>query len=246
MQPPVRFPRSRAVFVVLLLLCSAGIASAQEQSTVGVAVSVSTLGYSLESATQVAPNVNVRGQVNLLYLSHDFETDGITLASDMKMRSVMAYVDWFPFGGRFHLSPGLMIYNGNKADAVASVPAGQLFDLGDQKNLVSDPAAPVSGDAHISFGRVAPAFVVGWGSLLPQGNRRWTVPVNFGFVYARPPEATLSLIGRACQANGTNCRSIATDSVLQTELRKREATLNDDLSPLRFLPVISVGLAYRF
>ena len=57
-------------------------------------------------------------------LSHVFEDDGITLDATLTLRSASAHLDWFPFGGGFHLSPGVMLYNGNQMNAVA--PASRL------------------------------------------------------------------------------------------------------------------------
>ena len=53
-----------------------------------------------------------------------FEDDGITLDATLTLRSASAHLDWFPFGGGFHLSPGVMLYNGNQMNAVA--PASRL------------------------------------------------------------------------------------------------------------------------
>lgn len=138
-----------------------------------------------------------------------------------------------------------MLYNGNEVDAKASVPGGRTFSLGDE-DLVSDPARPVSGSASVTFKKVAPSLVLGWGNIVPRGNRRWSIPVELGVVYSRAPTATLNLVGGACLRNGTNCRNMATDPALQADLRKEEAQLNDDISVLELIPVLSVGFSIKF
>jgi hypothetical protein len=223
-----------------------GIASAQE-SHLGIAVKATTLGWAIEAATPIADRVNVRAGFNFFSLSHTFDTDeDITLDAKLKLRSFNTYLDWFPFGGGFHLSPGLMVHNGIKVDATASVPNNTTFDLGDEKNLTSDPTSPVTGNATISFKTVAPIFVLGWGNLIPRGSRHWAIPFEIGVVYSRAPTGTLNLTGRACAANGTNCRNIATDPQLQADLKKQQDTLNHDLKPLKALPIVSLGFAYKF
>ena len=233
------------VFSVLMILFQAREARSQTDAHGGVAATISTLGYGFDGAVAVNDRSNVRVGVNFFNFNHDFDNDGITLAAHLKMRSVTAQFDWFPFAGGFHVSPGLMLYNGNRVEATASAPGGKQFNLGDDK-LISNPANPVTGSATVSFKKVAPSIVFGWGNIASRGNRRWSIPVDLGVVFSQAPTAALALGGSACLANGTNCRNIATDPTLQADLRKQEANLNADLSALRMIPVISFGFGYRF
>jgi hypothetical protein len=228
---------------VLLIVLSAS--AGYSQTTGGVAAKVSTLGYGFDGAVSVTEKSNVRVGFNFLNFNHDFDNDGITLAAHLKLRSVTAAFDWFPFAGGFHVSPGIMIYNGNRVEAEALVPAGRTFDLGNDK-LLSNPSNPVSGSAKVAYEKVAPAITFGWGNIATRGDRRWTIPVELGLVFSRAPTATLSLGGSACLQNGSNCRNIATEPLLQADVRQEEADLNDDLSVFKLIPVISVGFGYRF
>jgi hypothetical protein len=232
-----------------VLTCGAGIAGAQSLSTPhshsGVAVKMTTLGVALEGAVPVHEKLNVRAGFNTFTLNHDFDDDGITLAAQLKLQSFSTYLDYFPFGGGFHVSPGLMIYNGNQVSAIASVPGGHEFDLGDE-NLISNPANPVTGSAKIGFKRIAPSILMGWGNIIPRSERRWSIPFEIGLVYTRSPIATLALTGGACRQNGTNCRSISSDAGLQSDLAEQTRNLNTDLEVLKMLPVISLGFSYKF
>ncbi len=232
--------------------CTVHPAAAQDpgaHSNVGVAVKVSTLGAGADVAFPVLERMNVRAGFNAFSFNHDFDNDGITLAATLKMRSFNAYVDWFPFAGGFHVSPGVMLYNGNTVSAVASVPAGRSFDLGDLQ-LSSSAASPVNGTARITLGKkVAPSILLGWGNIVPHGNRRWSIPVELGIVYSSAPTTTLALDGIACGQSsryGAICQSIATDPILQDEVAKEQAKMNADLSPFKILPVFSLGFSYKF
>lgn len=153
-------------------------------SNAGVAFTVATLGLGVDVAVPVSENVNVRGGFSAFSLNHDFDNDGITFAAQLKLRSVSAHLDWFPFNGGFHVSPGVMLYNGNEVNADARVPSGNTFNLSDAR-LISDPANPVTGTAVVSFERkVAPSVRVGWGNIVPRGNRRWSIPFEIGAVFA--------------------------------------------------------------
>src|SRR2546421_555342 len=56
---------------------------------VGVAVRVSTLGVGVDVATPVSDHANFRVGFNAFGLSHDFDSDGLTLAAHVKMRSLV-------------------------------------------------------------------------------------------------------------------------------------------------------------
>jgi hypothetical protein len=220
-------------------------ATSASPSHVGVAVKVSTLGVSLEAAAPVMPRANIRIGFGVFTLNHDFDNDGIDIAAQLKMRSFSTYFDVFPFGGGFHISPGLMLYHGNEVNAVASVPGSRKFSLGDD-SLISNPSDPVKGTYGISFEKVAPAILLGWGNIVPRGQRRWSIPFELGIVYTRAPSASIAFTGRACSQNGLNCRNIASDPTLQADVNKELHDTNDDLSSLKALPVISLGFSYKF
>lgn len=236
--------------VCLMLGAGSRTAAAQALSSpnshAGVAFNLSApLGLGVDIAVPVSEKVNVRGGFNAFSLSRDFDNDGITLAAQLRLRSVSAHLDWFPFGGGFHLSPGVMLYNGNEVNADARVPGGRTFDLGDE-SLISNPANPVTGTFAVSFKKVAPSVRLGWGNIVPRSTKRWSIPFEIGLVFSSSPTAALSLGGSACARNGTNCRNLATDPQLQADLNREVAQLNDDLTVLKVIPVISVGYSFKF
>lgn len=231
------------VLSAVMMVSVAG--EARSQTHGGAAVKLGTLGIGFDGAVGINGHSAARVGVNFFNFNHDFDKDGITLAAHLKLRSVMAQLDWFPSAGSFHVSPGLMLYNGNRVEAEAVTPGGRQFTLGNER-LMSNPANPVNGTAKVAFKKVAPAITIGWGNLASGSARHWTIPVELGLVFSRAPTATLALTGGACLQNGTNCRNIATEPVLQADVRQEEATLNDDLSVLKIIPVITFGFGYRF
>lgn len=89
---------------------------------VGVGVRLSTLGAGAEAAVSLTNRLNLRGGFNLFQYSRGFSHDGITYKGQLNLQSGEAHLDWYPLGYAFHLSPGLLLYNGNGATATANVP----------------------------------------------------------------------------------------------------------------------------
>ena len=231
------------------LVFAAGPAAAQQDrwthSSIGVAGKVSTLGGGVDVAVPVLERANVRVGISMFTFSHDFEDDGITFGAALRLRSVTASFDWFAFGGGFHLSPGVMLYNGNGVDILAFVPPGHVFDLGGE-TLYSSATNPITGTGKVAFDRIAPSLTLGWGNIIPPGNRRWSIPFELGLVYSRAPRATLTFAGSACLQDGTNCRNVSTDPALQADVAREQVDMNDALAVLKIIPVVSLGFSYKF
>jgi len=214
-------------------------------SRIAVGVRMSLLGAGVEVATPVTYRTNVRVGFNAFSYGRGFTNDGINYNANLSFRSVETHFDWFPFAGGFHLSPGLMIYNGNKVTANASVGAGQQFTL-NNVTYYSDAANPVTGTGKVDFNTVAPTFLLGWGNLLPRSHRHFSIPFEVGVVVSGAPKSTLNLTGFACDSTGANCQNVATNSTIQSNVVAQQTKLNNDMSFFKAYPVISVGFGYKF
>jgi hypothetical protein len=233
-----------AAIVIANAICQAQ----QEAATsphFGAGIKLSLLGIGGEAAIPITNKMDIRGGFNALSYSRNFDKDGVAYAGQLSFRSIEAHYDWFPFGGSFHLSPGMLVYNGNKVTANASVAGGQTFDLNDT-TYSSDPANPISGKGKIDFKKVAPTFTIGWGSLVPRNGRHWSIPFEIGAAYQNAPRATLSLTGGACDSSGLNCQDVSSDPTFLSNVQAEQDKLNKDMSSFKFYPLISIGFGYRF
>jgi hypothetical protein len=208
-----------------------------------VGVRLSTLGAGVEAAVSLTNRLNLRGGFNIFQYSRSFSHDGVAYKGQLDLRSGEAHLDCYPLGYAFHLSPGLLIYNGNGASATASVPGGSTFTLGGL-TYTSDPTNPISGTGKVDFMKVAPTAMVGFGNLVPP-TRHFTFNVEIGAVFQGSARTKLNLAGNACP-NGFNCVNAATDPTVQANIRAEQAKINNKLSPFQYYPAIAFGFAYRF
>jgi len=216
-------------------------------SSLGVGVKVGILGIGFEAAVPVAAHFNVRAGGNFFNYSDTLTTDGIHYDANLSFRSAEASLDWFPGRGGFHVSPGALLYNGNQITGNANVPAGQTFTLNNQ-TYTSGAAEPVTGTGSLTFTKAAPKLTIGWGSLVPRGERRFSFPFEVGFAYVGDPKFLLNLQGTACYTyEGTPyCDNVATDANIQANLAAEQKKIANDAAEARFFPILSQGFAVRF
>lgn len=212
---------------------------------IGIGFRTSLLGLGGDVAVPVTHRSNVRVGFSAFNYSHTFDKDGVSYSGKLGLSSVQALYDFFPFAGGFHLSPGVLLYNGNQLSANASVPGGQSFSLGGT-NYFSDPSNPLTGSGKLHFGTAGPMFLLGFGNLARRSERHFGMTVDIGAVYQEVPRTTLNLAGGACDSTGLNCRNVASDSTIQSNILSEQAKINHSVSLLRFYPVISLGFGYKF
>ncbi|MGC2638072.1 MAG: hypothetical protein WA294_12895 [Acidobacteriaceae bacterium] len=210
-------------------------------------VKVGLLGVGVEAATPLARHLNLSAGTNFFSYTDTLTNDGIPYNANLRFRSAEAAVDWFPFAGGFHISPGALLYNGNQITANANVSAGKSFTLNNEQ-YTSSASDPVTGNGGITFNKAAPKITVGFGNMIPRSGRHFSVPVELGFAYVGDPKVNLTLAGTACYNDqGQNyCDNVATDSMIQSNLAAQRQKIANDVSPARFYPIFSVGPAFSF
>jgi hypothetical protein len=215
---------------------------------IGVGVKVGLFGVGVEAAVPISGRFNVRAGGNFFSYNDTLSSSGINYNADLRFRSAEASLDCFPFRGGFHVSPGALLYNGNQVTGGANVAAGQTFTLNDQ-TYTSSAGDPVTGSGSLTFpNKVAPKLTVGWGNLVPRGERHFSFPFEVGFAYVGDPKFVLNLQGTACYTyEGTPyCDNVATDSNVQSNLAAEIKKINNDAADARFFPILSQGFAVRF
>jgi hypothetical protein len=211
----------------------------------GVVAKGSMLGIGGDVGASITPFFNVRGGFNGFSFSHGFDNNGIHYDGTLHLRSVEALVDITPLGDLFHVSPGVLVYNGNNVTAKTNVPGGQNFDLGGA-SFRSNPANPIHGTGQLGVRKAAPMVMFGFGNPIPH-HHHFTVFHDFGIVFQGQPQTTLNLAGSACDAvTGLACVNAATDPTVQAQVKAEQDKINKDTSIVKFYPVASIGIGIKF
>ncbi len=213
----------------------------------GAGAFVSPLGIGVGAATSLTRSVNLRVAGNFFNYNATGTTDGVSYKGALNFRSVQASFDWFPWHKSFHLSPGVLFYNQNQIAANGGVAAGDSFSV-NGVTYYSGAADPVTLYGHVAFRHTAPMFTVGWGNWLPRGRERHlSFPIDIGFAYVGEPPLTLTFTGIVCDSpHGGDCRSIDSDPTVQQNIDAQRTKYQNDLDYIRFYPVMSTGVTYKF
>jgi len=213
-------------------------------SRVGIGVKISTLGAGIEVATPLAGKFNVRGGFNMFRYSRPITNNGIQYQGQLQFQSAEAHLDWFLFGG-FHVSPGILFYNGNQLTANASVPGGQTFSVGGT-SYESDPTTPITGTGKLDFVKVSPSIMIGIGNLIPRNGRHYSFLFEVGGAYQGSARVALNLAGNVCDTTGTTCRAVSSDPTVLANIQTQQVKIQNDVNPYRFFPVLSLGVGFNF
>lgn len=238
------------IFQLGILLCTVLLgaityAPAQDSGSFGVGVKGSLLGGGVEAAARVTHRTNVRAGFNVFSYSRGFTKDGIPYSGQLSFKTVEAHYDVFPFAGKFHVSPGVLVYAQTPITATAAIPAQASFSLGGT-TYYSSTAQPVTGTGDIKFNRAAPMATFGWGNLVPRKrSKHFSIPVELGAAFQGSPKATLNLNGTACLSPDVNCMSV-TSPQIQSGVLAEQTKINNAMSFFKVYPIISVGVGYKF
>jgi hypothetical protein len=208
-------------------------------------VKVSPLGIGVETAVPLSSRFNLRAGTNFFGYGGTFSSSGVNYTANLHFLSVETSLDWFPWGRSFHISPGALIYNGNRITGNALIPAGDNFTL-NGTSYVSDPADPAHGSGNLQFAEAAPKLTIGWGNLVPRIEKHFSFPVELGFAYMGDPKVALHFTGSVCDSGMQGCQSIANDQAAQANVAAEQQRLYKDARYARFFPLLSTGFAYRF
>jgi hypothetical protein len=212
---------------------------------VGAGFRISTLGFGGEVAVRVSHSTNVRGGFNFFSYSRGYDNNGIHYNGDLRWASAEAHFDFFPFARAFHISPGFIAYNDNHVNATAMVAGGQTFTL-NGTDYMSNGADPVNGSAKLSFNKAAPTLMIGFGNLVPRNGKHFSFNIEAGVAFEGSPKINLNLAGTACAPDGSNCRNVATDPTIQSNVQGEQNKISSDLSPFKYYPLASITIGYRF
>lgn len=212
-----------------LLLALAGTSQAFDQK-VSVSAIAGTTGFGADASWRFHEHLAVTARyTDGLSFGTDFNEDSVNYDADFEMKASSVKVDYFPFGGRFFLSAGVMMPD-IEASVVGTPESGGVYEFNNQ-NYSAAEIGSVIGVATVSDG-TQPYVGLGWRSSHESG---FSLFSEFGVV-ATNVDVSLST------TNGFE----TINPVLQDDIRAEEESLKDDIDKLPVFPVAVIGVTYTF
>jgi hypothetical protein len=211
-----------------------------------VAAHLGINGVGFDVAAPLAPKLNVRAGMDMFSYSFGFQEEGADINAAFRLRSGHAAVDWFPFRGKFRISPLVQFANNNQVRATALIPAGSSLSLNGQ-DYISSYTDPLHGSGTVGFRKVSPGLSLGFGNMIPRTRSRVSFPVEAGFYYVGQPSLKVDFSGSACDPQypaSVGCQPVMQDPGFQKDLASFIARNNHNLSYASFFPIFSVGFSY--
>jgi hypothetical protein len=143
-------------------------------SRIGLEAHAGAGGIGFDVATPLSRRFNIRAGSDFFGYSTTFQDQGANVATNLRMRRGHASLDWFPFGGRFRLSPLVVFAKNNQGKATALVPPGSTITLNGQ-DYISSFTDPLHGGGSVDFRKASPGFILGIGNVIPRTGKHLSI-----------------------------------------------------------------------
>ncbi len=167
-----------------------------------------------------------KGRFDITFLPR--RIGGINCDFDLKGITFPLTLNWYPVHDGFHFSGGLIF---NQAHGDLDTGSSASLMIGGH-TYSADELGMVHG--AVRFPCLAPYVGIGWGHAFGLGGR-WGLVGDLGVAFLGRPKVSLRAAG-----------PIASDARFMGDLAQEEREVQDDLNILRFYPVFSISLFYRF
>lgn len=210
----------------------AGAVFAEDSGLMGGRLSVGpalgSVGVGVEAAWRLTDHFVVRAGPHYATLGLDRTLAGIDYDFDLEFINGAAFVDYHPFANGFRLSGGF--FAGKNGVDLDARPSGNVQIGG----TTYTPAEVGTVTGNVDLHTFAPYAGLGWVSGFSKKSN-WSVRLDAGVKFGGEPSVSID-------GNGT----LTGDPAFEADLDREAKKIEDDLQILRFYPVVSLGVSYRF
>ncbi|HEY1075586.1 MAG TPA: hypothetical protein VGE51_02775 [Fontimonas sp.] len=205
-------------------------------------------GIVVEYAHRLNDYVDLRGGYAFGSFNRDFNEDGIDYDGDIRFKAAQAMIDIKPFAGGFRVSAGL--YSSAPEVTLETVGNNDQYEIGGREYTATGRL-----DGDIDFGSAAPYLGLGWGGTT--GGSGFGLSFDAGVMFAAAPSVALRAQGDACESTLIPCDPTGPTGFdvnsndpraveFRNQLDNERAEVEEDIEDLRYWPVVSLGLHYRW
>lgn len=222
----------------LFSLCAATTARAEDApadaygAPFAVTLGGGTTGVELGAAYAFNRSLVLRVQASTLDFDHTFHSTDLDYKGALKFTTEGAFAEAHPFGGGWFAAAGVLA--GDRKVTVVAKPTGALSQTYVINGVSYTVSQIIQVQGQVDFGGAAPYLGVGWDNTFSRSSH-FGLRAALGVAFGDTPKVALTASGPA-----------ANDPTVQANLAAEQASLSKDVKDLRYYPVASVSLAYRF
>lgn len=218
--------------LLLIALAAAALAGPAQAADFGLYAAAGTVGVGGGFAAMFNSHLGARlGYTTFEYEVNDIQESDLTLDGEAKLGGAQALLDWHPFGGGFRISLGAM-ESAQLTARARPIAASYTFE---GVTYSADDIGSATGRAD--YDSVAPYAGVGFGRALSRDGR-FAFSADLGVAFTGAPQVRLDV---TCELGGAaQCDELA------SHVAAEQAELQQDADDLKYWPVLSLGLSYKF
>lgn len=217
---------------IAALLAAVSMSGAAQAADFGIYGTAGTVGFGGGLAATFNDHFGARiGYTSYEHTVDDIEEGDLVLDGKAEIGGLQALLDWYPFGGGFRLSAGAME---NASLTAHARPIGGAYTLNGTTYTTAE-LGEANGVAE--YESISPYAGIGFGrALSPDG--RLGFSMDMGVVFTGTPDIELNATCRV--PNAMVCAQIDSD------VRAEESELRREADELKYWPVLSIGVSYKF
>ncbi|MEI8032528.1 MAG: hypothetical protein WCH05_04190 [Chlorobiaceae bacterium] len=221
----------RVICLLLAALAStiAAYPALADTGEIGAGIKAGTPGIGPELTIGLTPFLNARAGYNALHFDGSTTESDIMYHYSMKLKSCPILLDLHPIGNSgFRITSGIFINN----NVLRATGAPQTtYTIGN----TTYPAADIGTLAGtVTFKHYAPFAGIGWGNAVGSKSSL-SFAFDLGVIFQGSPDVALA-------ANGV----VASDPLFKADLAREISSVKSKISDIKYYPVLSLGLAYKF
>jgi hypothetical protein len=232
-----RILKKAGTFVVLTAIIGAsGATYAQGAATpFGISAKAGDMGAGIDLTYGINEYFKLRGGYSQMDFSRNFTSNGSQFNGKLKLGGWDLLVDAHPFANGFRITAGGYIPTTQLGLTGATTGAGSYTING---NTYSTSQVN-SFDGSAKYSGVKPYLGLGYDGFNSATNGGLYFTSDVGVIFSGAPKVTLS-------ANCSAGTAASTCAQLSTDIAAQQQTINSTLSKYNVLPVLQLGVGYRF
>ena len=226
----------------LATIGASGATYAQESATyaaaaspIGISAKAGTMGLGIDLTYSINDYFKLRGGYSQMEFNRNFTSNGSQFNGKLKLGGWDLLLDAHPFANGFRLSAGA--YIPSTQFNLTGTPTGAGSYTINGNTYSSSQVSSLDGSAKYSG--VKPYLGLGYDTFNSANNGGLYFTSDIGVIFSGAPKVSLT----ATCAAGT---SVGICSALNSDVTAQQQTINNTLSKYNLLPVLQLGVGYRF